>query len=487
MIAMMKPEIWAANEVAKALDTTSSIEWSATGVSIDSRSVHEGDLFIAISGPAHDGHDYVVAALNAGAVGAIVHCAPSDLTTDNKVAARMIEVADTFEALQKLASFARRRSKAKIIAITGSVGKTGSKEMLNMLLSEQGRTTATIGNLNNHWGLPLSLARMPRDADFGIFEMGMNHAGEINPLSLIASPDVCLITNVEMVHSEFFDSIDQIASAKAEIFSGLKHGGVAVLNIDNAMFDTLSAEADNAAADCSIITFGEHGTADFKLIMAESDGVGLDVVASIQGAARSFKIGVPGRHWALNAMGVLAVIDAVGADVLQATEKLKDMNGVKGRGAISVVDIEGGSFVLIDESYNASPISMSAALDVLGQMPVTGSGRRIAVLGDMLELGEAAEDLHGNLIDPILKNKIDLVFSAGQYMAQLWEALPAHVRGGHAMTAQKLSPLVTAALRPGDVVSVKGSRGSNTGLIVSDLQEMKHRLAGPHARTVNGH
>jgi len=484
MTANDKPVIWTANEVAQVLGVTFKESWSANGVSIDSRSVQDGDLFVAIAGPNFDAHQFVVEALANGAVGAIVHCDPNTLTRDPDMASRMIQVSDTLRALELLATHARDRSAAKIIAITGSVGKTGCKEMLKLALSEQGRTTASIGNLNNHWGLPLSLARMPKETEFGIFEMGMNHAQEIRPLSLITKPDVCLITNVELVHSEFFASVEHIAAAKAEILAGLKPDGVAVLNYDNAMFDQLKS-ATVASGQVAIKTFGESDGADFKLISTTPEFATLHVVANINGNPISFGIGIPGRHWAINAMGVLATVDAVGGDVGQAAAKLQDMHGITGRGACHEVEIEGGSFLLIDESYNASPIAMSAALDVLGQMPVTDAGRRIAVLGDMLELGEEAEKFHCELKEPLLKNGVDLVFTAGQYMARLWDALPPQNRGGHAMTARQLAPLVIAALKPGDVVSVKGSLGSKTGIIVSQLLNMSSQNDQRPHRSIN--
>ncbi len=485
MNAKKKPVIWTAQEVADALGLAMKTSWSATGVSIDSRSVAVGDLFIAITGPAHDGHRFVVEALEKGAVGAIIHCDPGQLTEDSGLADRMIEVADTLVGMQQLAAHARERSAARIIAVTGSVGKTGSKEILKLLLSDQGRTAATEGNLNNHWGLPLSLARMPKDTEFGIFEMGMNHVGEIRPLSLIASPDVSLITTVEMVHSEFFDSVEQIAESKAEIFAGFKSDSVAVLNIDNPMFDILKTIAGRSGAQ-TVRTFGCHQDADFRLILAESGNTHCRVQANIHARPVSFEIGMPGKHWALNAMGVLACIEAVGANVEQAIARLKDMHGLKGRGEFHEVKIDGGRFVLVDESYNASPISMTAAIETLGQMSVSGKGRRIVVLGDMLELGDEAEKCHGNLINPLLKSGIDLVFTAGQYMARLWDALPADMRGGHAMTSQNLSPLVTSAVRPDDIVMVKGSLGSKTGMIVDDLLEAGHRNGRVESKIVNG-
>jgi len=460
--------LWTDIEITEALGISCGSSWSATGVSIDSRTIEPGDLFIAIVGPLHDGHDHAVAALENGAAAAIVHRDPADLTLDNELYAKMVWVSDTMTALQRLASFARARGGAEIIAVTGSVGKTGTKEMLRLMLQEQGRTAATEGNLNNHWGLPLSLMRMPQDTEFGIFEIGMSSPGEIVPLTKIAEPDVAMVTAVEHVHSEFFDSIEDIADAKAEIFSGLQAGGAAVLNIDSPMFERLAQEVRNTG-NSNIRTFGEHPDADYRLIELTRIDFGSQVTASLDGKAVEFEMGVPGRHWVINALGALAAIDAVGGDTLRAANRLKDMHGLKGRGERHDITIDSGAFVLIDESYNASPVSMAAAFEVLGSSPVHNSGRRIAVIGDMLELGEKSEDRHTELASKLKENGIDLVFSAGQYMAHLWEALPTTMRGGHAMTTAKLSPLVTAAVRPGDVVSVKGSLGSRTGLIVSDL------------------
>jgi UDP-N-acetylmuramoyl-tripeptide--D-alanyl-D-alanine ligase len=485
MGATGKPVIWTAEETAAVLGAVAHTPWSATGVCIDSRSVEIGDLFVAISGPNHDAHDYVVDALSKGAVGAIVHADPTNLTDDKVVADRMIRVANTLDALMALAGYARKRSSAKIIAVTGSVGKTGTKEMLKLVLSDQGRTAANIGNLNNHWGLPLSLARMPRDTEFGIFEMGMNHAGEIRPLSLLATPDVCVITNVEQVHSAFFDSVEQIAEAKAEIFAGLKPEGTAILNVDSPMHEKLSAVA-GANDTHSITTFGEHADADYRLISATSENARMQVAAAVSGVPLAFEIGIPGRHWALNAMCVLAAVSAVGADVGQAARKLADMHGVKGRGAWHSVEIDGGAFVVIDESYNASPVSMAAAIEVLGGVAVSQSARRIAVLGDMLELGDTSEIRHRDLIEPLIEHDIDLVFTAGQYMAGLWDGLPVNKRGGHAVTAGKLLPLVISKIRPGDIITVKGSAGSKTGVIVEGLLDMGMSDDRHESKIVNG-
>jgi len=467
----VKPVIWTAREVASALGAATSNDWSATGVSIDSRTVVPGDLFVAIVGPLHDAHDFVLDALKNGAVGAVVHCDPEQLAPDRSITERLIRVPDTLMALETLAEQARQRSDARIIAVTGSVGKTGTKEILKLVLSEQGATIATQGNLNNQWGLPLSLARMPRETEFGIFEMGMNRAGEIAPLSKIARPDVALITTVEMVHSEFFESIGQIADSKAEIFTGLTADGVAVLNADNAMYPQLRTDVEQKRKKV-VKTFGYHQDADFRLLSATSENNFCRADARINGHPVSFKIGIAGRHWALNALGALACVEAIGADVTRALRKLTEMRGLKGRGERHVLQVPGGAYILIDESYNASPVSMRAALEVLGQMSMRGDGRRIAVLGDMLELGTRTEQCHADLLTPLTENNTDLVFTTGQYMGRLWNLLPAKMRGGHAMTADKLLPLLLDAVRPGDVVSIKGSLGSNTGRIVSKLLEL---------------
>jgi len=477
--------LWTDQEITEALGITCGSSWSATGVSIDSRTIEPGDLFIAIVGPVHDGHEHVVGALENGAAAAIVHRDPTELTSDGMLQVRMVWVNDTLAAMQRLASFARMRGAAEIIAVTGSVGKTGTKEMLRLMLQDQGRTTATEGNLNNHWGLPLSLIRMPKDTEFGIFEIGMSSPGEIIPLSNIAEPDVAVITAVEHVHSEFFESIEDIADAKAEIFSGLQAGGAAVLNIDSPMFGRLAEEVKNSG-NSNIRTFGAHPDADYRLTGITRTNFGSQVKASLDGKSVEFGIGVPGRHWVINALGALAAIDAVGGDTLRAVARLKDMHGLKGRGERHGIQIDGGEFILIDESYNASPVSMAAAFEVLGSSPVSGSGRRIAVIGDMLELGDKSEELHTGLAPRLAENGIDLVFSAGQYMAHLWEALPPAMRGGHAMTTAKLSPLVISAVRPGDVVCVKGSLGSRTGLIVSDLLALGNHSQDAEPKVVNG-
>ena len=380
--------------------------------------------------------------------------------------APILMVKDTLEALRGIAAGARRRTAARIIAVTGSVGKTGIKEALRRVLADQARTSASEGSLNNHWGLPLSLARMPRDTAFGVFEMAMNHPGEIAPLSRLARPHVAVITNVEAVHGAYFGSIEEIADAKAEVFAGIEAGGAAVLNRDNPHFDRLAAAAAERGVE-TVIDFGRAEQARVRLVRSVPGLEGARVQAEVEGTRVAFHIRIPGSHWVMNALCVLAAVVAAGGDVAAATAAIEGVRALDGRGRRHTVALRGGeTFELIDESYNANPASMQAAFEVLGRAPAS---RRVAVLGDMLELGAESGDMHAALADPLRGHGIDLVFTAGPDMAQLWDSLPKGMRGGHAATSELLSPMVTAAVRPGDVVSVKGSAGSRMGVIVAVL------------------
>ncbi|MEX2618044.1 MAG: UDP-N-acetylmuramoyl-tripeptide--D-alanyl-D-alanine ligase [Alphaproteobacteria bacterium] len=449
--------LWTSNEAAQATGGRTTTSWQASGVSIDSRTVQAGDLFIAIKGPNMDGHAYVRDAFSAGAAAAMVadsvdHGGP------------LLTVPDTENGMTALARHARDRSAARIVAVTGSAGKTGTKDALALVLGRQGKTTATSGNLNNHWGLPLSLARLPRDARFGVFEMGMSAPGEIAPLSRLAHPEVAIITNVESAHLEFFDSEEGIADAKAEIFTGMDRDGTAVLNRDNRHFERLRRHAD-AAGIRNILTFGVHDMADFRLAAADVQPAHSRVSARIPDRDVTYTIGAPGRHWALNSLSVLAAVTALDADVDAAMAALTDVSPPKGRGSRTNVRLDGGSFLLIDESYNASPASMRVAFDVLGTAP----GRRIAVLGDMRELGPQAPELHAGLAESITGNNIDLVFLAGENMAHLAAALGHDRCAAHGSDSAAILPIVRDAIRPGDVVMVKGSFGSNMAPVVAAL------------------
>jgi len=477
--------LWTAGDAAQATGGRAFGQWEVNGVSIDSRTVEPGDLFVAISGPNFDGHDFVSDALSRGAAAAMVHRDAADITPVLRDDAPLLLVNDTTVALEDLGSSARARMNGKIIAVTGSVGKTGTKEGLRLALSDQGLTHASAGNLNNHWGLPLSLSRMPGDAAFGIFELGMNRAGEILRLTAITRPHVAVITTVAEVHSEFFARLEDIADAKAEIFSGLEPGGAAVINRDLGVFQQLADAAKRSPAG-KVITFGEAGDADFRLLDFALKAEGSEVEVDAMGKKLAYRIGVPGRHWVKNSLGVLGAVWAAGGDLEKAADSLADLRGLPGRGDRHTVGITGGSFVLIDESYNASPTSMTAAIEVLGQAAIDTAGRRIAVIGDMLELGARSAELHAGLLGSLVENHVDLVFTTGQYTTHLWDILPENMRGGHAPTAEKLSPMVSSSLAPGDVVMVKGSHGSRTGRIVQALLNSGVEQDRPRRRVANG-
>ena len=473
--------LWTSDEAAAATRGDTTRPFSATGVSIDSRTIVPGDLFVALKGPNFDGHGFVAAALDRGAAAALVHDAPDDVAES----APLLMVDDTLRALEDLGRAARARGQARIAAVTGSVGKTGSKEALGRALAEQAATCASAGSLNNHWGVPLSLARLPRDARYGVFEMGMNHPGEINPLSRMARPHAALITTVEPVHLAFFRNLMEIAEAKAEVFAGLEVGGIAVLNRDNDFFDFLqqAAEWRNASR---IIGFGRHPEAQARLLELRADDTGSSVRAEVMGEVLDYRVGIPGDHWVLNSLGVLATVFAIGADVPRAAGSLAALEAVAGRGRQHRIDLAGDALLVIDESYNANPASMAAALRVLGGATVGAGGRRIAVLGDMLELGAAAAQSHADLAAVVDATGIDLVFAAGPLMKALWDELPEPLRGGYAATSADLQPAVLAAVRPGDAVAVKGSLGSRMGPIVAALLALESSHDMPPRRAATG-
>jgi UDP-N-acetylmuramoyl-tripeptide--D-alanyl-D-alanine ligase len=483
-MTQLPPSLWTSEEVTFATGGETSGYWQSEGISIDSRTIEPGDLFIAIVGPNSDGHQYVSTALQKGAVAAVIDQPGFSLSCDIENA-KLVYVDSTITGIENLAQFARGRTTAKVIVVTGSVGKTGSKEMLKLILSEQGQTSTTLGNLNNQLGLPLSLTRMPKNTEFGVFEIGMNHAGEILPLTKMTRPHVALVTTVELAHSEFFDSIEDIADAKAEIFEGIEPSGTVVLNNDNPMFGRLYDVAVNCGIS-DIRTFGSQDNADCRLVSYELGAAGSSVEIQLHGKRIKFQIGVPGRHWIQNALGVLCSVDAAGADAEMASQKLKDMEGLKGRGRQHIISLPGGTFRMIDESYNASPASMKAAIEVLGNAHVDVYGRKIAILGDMLEMGPQAEIIHEGLAQILVKNEIDLVFVTGQNMSALWAALPPKMQGCNSINPLKLSPLVRSIVRPGDVLMIKGSLGSKTGLIVDDFLKLECDLGGdtskPHAQ-----
>ncbi len=469
--------LWTVEAMAAAMRARRAgpLPASVSGISIDTRTITRGEAFFAIKGDSRDGHEFVPAALRSGAGLAIV---ATDKCATFPRDAPLLVVRDVLDGLRDLARTARARTHARIVGVTGSVGKTGTKEALRLTLSKDGETHASVASYNNHWGVPLSLARCPESARYAVFEMGMNHAGEIAPLARLARPQVAIVTAIEPVHLEFFDSLEAIADAKAEIFLGLESDGAAVINRDNPQFAHLEHRARTAGVK-RIVSFGEHAHADARLVKCSLQADNSTVQASILGSDVTYKLGAPGRHLVLNSLAVLATVSLLGADLALAALALTSLAPAGGRGARIKLEVAGGPVMLIDESYNANPASMRAALALLGQADVGTRGRRIAVLGDMLELGPRGPDLHRGLADTIVAHRIDLVFCTGPLMRALWEALPASRRGVYAETSAALEPHVLAALQPGDAIMVKGSLGSRMAPIVKALASRYRREAPP--------
>lgn len=463
-----KTVLWTSQHAAAATGghlTGPPAGWTATGVTIDSRKVAPGDLFVAIRGPNFDGHAFVGAALAAGAAAAMVDHVPDGLSAD---APLLLVPADTLQSMAALGAAARARCGARFVGVTGSVGKTGTKETLRHVLSAQGPTYATEGSLNNHWGVPLSLARLPASSAYGVFELGMNHAGELGPLSRQVRPDVAIVTTVEAAHLEFFSGVEAIADAKAEIFEGLGPNGVAVLNRDNGQFARLAAAAASHGLS-HIWGFGCDDRADAHLLDCSLHATCSAVTAVVRGERLQYCLSLPGRHWVMNSLAVLLAVKALGADVAAAARSLSSLQPVKGRGTRKRIQAPQGAFTLIDESYNASPAAMAATLEVLGKIDPGAGGRRIAVLGDMRELGDRADALHAALAEPLRAAQVDAVYACGPHMRALFDRLPETMRGAWTESSVDLAPIVTASVKGGDVVMVKGSLGSRTGLVVDAL------------------
>lgn len=445
--------LWTASELREATGGMMRVPFSAGGVSIDTRTIKPGELFVALIGES-DGHRWVAAALARGAAGALVHALPEDVGDE----ARLLLVRDTLDGLMGLGRFARARFGGRLVAVTGSVGKTTTKEMLRAILAAHGSTWAAEASHNNQWGLPLTLSRIPRRAAFCVAEIGMNHAGEIAPLARLARPEVALITNVEAVHVGHLGSVEAIADEKLCIQDGLDRGTL-LLPRDSAMFERLAAGARHP-----VRSFGRHAEADDRLLEARVDAGGTDFSALIAGQRVAVRLAAPGAHMALNAVAALSAAALLGADPVRASAALAGFVPVAGRGARREIAVAGGTALLLDESYNASAIAVRAALGVLAMQP---AARRIAVLGDMRELGEFGPAEHAGLAEAA--SAADLVFTCGPLMAHLRDALPAGRRGDHAADSAALAPVVAAALRPGDVVLVKGSLGSRMKLIVDAI------------------
>jgi UDP-N-acetylmuramoyl-tripeptide--D-alanyl-D-alanine ligase len=459
--------LWTFEELLAATGGTASGHFDVTGVAFDSREIGKGDLFLALKGAETDGHLFVDKAFANGAAGAIV---------SQPVAHPHILVADTMQALEALGHASRARTKAKIIGVTGSAGKTGTKEALFAALdrSSRGRARRSVKSYNNHVGVPLSLARMPADCDFGIFEMGMNHAGEMRALSHIVRPDIAIITTIAPAHIEFFKDESGIADAKAEIFEGLVPGGTSILPADNVHYSRLRAAAEKYSG--SIMSFGFSPDADVCVIdhLSTTDN-GTRITAKVREAMLTFNLSQAGQHWIANSMAVLAAVLAAGGDLASAGLALAEMGGLSGRGARHDVAVAGGSVHVIDESYNANPASMAATI---GQLGLSSGGRRIAVLGAMKELGDKSNHYHSALAAPLAAAKVDFAILVGQEMEILAEELKAGVEGpkkfAHCATAQEALAVLQDYLCASDTVLVKGSNSMGLSAIVNALTDGKN-------------
>lgn len=461
--------LWNNNKAVKATGGVCVTEWKAARVEIDSRRVQEGDLFVAIKGERMDGHDFVEQAFAAGASAAMV---------SQPMGGPVLLVEDTLKGLEKLATYARAQSHAKIVGVTGSVGKTSTKEMLRMALAGHGSVYATTGNFNNHIGTPLNLANLHPDTEYAVFEMGMNHAGEIASLTQMVKPHVAVISNVESVHLEFFENEEGIADAKAEIFQGVPRGGAAVLNCDNRHYDRLRAAAKEHGIS-QVVACGEAGAANSRLLKYRPLPTGCEIKANVYGHTVDYKLSVIGRHWVMTSLLTLGVAYTLGLDVQETALSLEHFSEPEGRGRIARLPLKHGSMTLIDDSYNASPVSTRAAIAKLADTwrASDGIGRKIVVLGDMLELGETAPQLHAALADDIQKAGVDMVFTAGALMRHLHDALPAGAKSAHVAQADELFEMLLASVQPDDIVLIKGSHGSKmyelAARFIQSLKEMK--------------
>ncbi len=467
----MREVLWHGKDVLAALQAhltaSPGEDWQAQGLAIDTRDLLAGDIFVALQGEKAHGHDYVAQAFKDGAAAALVG---ADFDAAGlKEDAVLLPVVDVLAALETLARAARKRTAAQIIAITGSVGKTGTKASLADALAKSGKTHAAERSFNNHIGVPLSLARLPEDAEYGVFELGMNHAGEIAALVDMVRPHCAIITTIAAAHIENFASMEALAAAKAEILSGVESGGSAVLPFDNAYLDVLRKEAEAQALNIVSFSAEGHEAADNRINRVKLHATCSCVTALMGAQAVTYKIGAPGIHLVANSLAVLSAVQLVGADLALAALSLAEHDGLAGRGARYRLGADDAPITLIDESYNANPTSMAAALETLGLTPRKGRGRRIAVLGDMAELGDDAQQLHAALADKTESADIDLVITCGTLMEHLHNALPAGRIGAHTDSHAAALNILQNELQDDDVVMIKGSNASRMGLVVEGL------------------
>lgn len=460
--------LWTGAEIVAAIDgrPVGNMPDSIGGISIDSRTITRGDAFFAIRGERFDGHDFASAATANGA--GLLVVSEAKLPALGRLKVPMIVVDDVLVALEKLGAAARRRTKAQVIAVTGSAGKTTTKEALRVALSPSGKVHASAHSFNNHWGVPLTLASLPQDADFGIFEIGMNHADEIRPLVKLVAPHIGIITLVAQAHLGHFGSLSEIAEAKAELFEGIVEDGHALINRDDRQWTRLRTRAREAGVT-NIHGFGEHRQARYKLLEFRPEATRSEILVRIDGADHIVQVGAPGRHMAQNILAVLAAVHLAGADLGRSIVALAGFQAEKGRGQRLLLGHEANPITLVDESYNANPASMRAALELLSLAKPGEGGRRIAVLGDMLELGDHSEKLHADLANEVRKAEADLVFLGGPEMAALARKLESQTEVHYAADTDELGAAVLAMIGAGDVIMVKSSKGIGFSRIVDLL------------------
>lgn len=473
----MAEPLWTARQIAAAVSGTMTVDFDVFGVAIDSREVRSGDLFVALKGDNQDGHRYVADAIAKGAAGALVEHSGA-----YPAGSPVVAVEDALAGLRALGVAARDRLQGQVVGVTGSVGKTGTKTAIAAALARSGATYASERSFNNHIGVPLTLARTPSATRYAVLEMGMNHAGELRDLTQVARPHVAVVTTIAEVHMEFFASIAEIADAKAEIFEGLQPGGTAVLNRDNAMFGRLEARARETGVR-HILAFGEHSGADVRLVKSRLHEDCSTVTADVTGTLVTYKIGIPGEHWVANSLAVMAAVVAVGGDLGLAGLALAEMQPPRGRGRRHQVEYRDAEIVVIDESYNASPVAMLAAIRGLGRSKPARRGRRIAVLGDMRELGDQGPQLHAGLRQPLRDAGVNLVIAVGPLMQEMANGLGLTVQVIDCANAQEASRQLLDALVPGDVIMVKGSNAIGLSKVVDALlalpdQPSLRRVAG---------
>jgi len=463
--------LWTAQNAALATGGEARGEWAVDGVSIDTRTLQPNDLFVALKAD-RDGHDFVAQALAMGAGAALVSRIPDGVSRD----APLLIVDDVLHGLEALGHAARERTTAQVVGVTGSVGKTSTKEMLRNVFSGQGKTHAAVASYNNHWGVPLTLARMPADTEFAIIEIGMSHPGEIGPLAEMAKPNIAVITTVAPAHLDAFESIEGIAREKAAIFSGLVTGGKALVNADIETSDLVAEIAKQKGAD--LFTFGQSDGATYRATKITLNDQTTIVQCTVNGAPTVFKIAAPGKHFAMNALAAIGVADLLGLDLAVALGDIGRWSPPEGRGTREriIMDVveDHFRFDLIDDAFNANPTSMIASLDVLAAARVDENGRRIAVLGDMLELGPNELDMHKALAEHPFIAKLDVVHCVGARMRALYDALPEHIQGRWCETAEELSQSAHSIVHSGDVLLVKGSKGSKVSLVVDAVRKLGH-------------